>query len=81
MNLLFGVDGKSPSGKLPFTNYRGDFVKRSKFRMDLRADGGITHNFFRGQANFPFGFGCVLLVGAYHCYPCCVPMLHVHAVY
>ena len=57
VNMLFAVDGKSPAGKLPFTNYRGDIVKRSKFRMDLRADGGITHRFFTGEANFPFGFG------------------------
>ena len=57
VNLLFAVAGKSPSGKLPFTNYRGDFVARSKFQMDLRADGGVTHSFFRGKTNFPFGFG------------------------
>ena len=25
--------------------------------MDLRADGGITYNYFTGEPNFPFGFG------------------------
>ena len=39
VDLLFATGGANPSGKLPFTMYRGDFVTRSIFQMDLRKDG------------------------------------------
>ena len=58
MNMMFGSYGKSPLGVSPFTSYHGAFVQqRSKFQKDLRAGQGITHRYFRGHTNFPFGFG------------------------
>lgn len=47
----------NPAGRLPYTVYPADFVRRSFFNMNLRTDGGITYMFYEGQALWEFGWG------------------------
>jgi hypothetical protein len=42
---------------MPYTTYFSNFTARDIRAMDLRAQGGITHNYFQGPVMFPFGSG------------------------
>eukprot|EP01047_Picozoa_sp_COSAG01_P077785 COSAG01_NODE_14136_length_1492_cov_1.692749_1_plen_183_part_00 len=59
MEVLFGK--YNPSGRMPVTTYPADYIRRSPFNMDLRADGGQTYMFYDnesyGPVLWPFGSG------------------------
>lgn len=58
MRVLTGVT--APAGRLPFTIYPADIIKRSMFLTDLKADGGITYLYYTNKYGAPlwqFGFG------------------------
>jgi beta-D-xylosidase 4 len=56
ISLLFGASNRW--GVLPVTMYDANFTAaRPMLNMDLRADGGVTHQWYTGAPVFPFGFG------------------------
>ena len=54
-DILFGK--VSPSGRLPYTVYPADFIKRSYFNMDLRNESGCTYRYYTGNPLWTFGYG------------------------
>ena len=54
-DILFG--DYSPAGRLPYTIYPADYIKRSYFNMDLRNDSGCTYRYYTGIPLWEFGFG------------------------
>mmetsp|Transcript_60952 Transcript_60952/g.132374 ORF Transcript_60952/g.132374 Transcript_60952/m.132374 type:complete len:284 (+) Transcript_60952:591-1442(+) len=55
VDALFG--NTNPSGRLPYTMYRSDFIARDIRQTDLSANHGITHMWFEGEVLLPFGHG------------------------
>ena len=47
----------NPSGRLPYTVYPADYIKRSYFDMSLRDNGGCTYRFYQGKPLWTFGYG------------------------
>ncbi|EGZ24680.1 family 3 glycoside hydrolase [Phytophthora sojae] len=55
-DVLFG--DTNPSGKLPVTMYRSDYVDQVEMKsMDMTAHPGRTYRYFKGEPVFPFGWG------------------------
>lgn len=55
VNTLLGKS--NPAGRLPTTVYPASFVSRSFFNMDMRADGGVTYQWYTGKPVYSFGHG------------------------
>ncbi|KAL3672396.1 hypothetical protein V7S43_003081 [Phytophthora oleae] len=55
-DVLFG--DVNPSGKLPVTMYRSDYVGQVEMKsMDMTTYPGRTYRYFKGEPVFPFGWG------------------------
>ncbi|KAK1934242.1 putative exo-1 [Phytophthora citrophthora] len=55
-DVLFG--DVNPSGKLPVTMYRSDYVEQVEMKsMDMTTNPGRTYRYFKGEPVFPFGWG------------------------
>jgi hypothetical protein len=55
-DIVFG--DVAPSGVLPFTLYKADFVNQIPMdNYDMRAGPGLTYRFHKGQPSFTFGHG------------------------
>ena len=61
--VLFGQ--VNPSGRLPFTVYPADFIKRKISDMSLRDNGGCTYQHYTGKALYEFGHGLSYSVFTY----------------